>query len=190
MNDLQGIFMYICGGFVKCYQKKKRKMLMNKTKNLLRECGKLGMLFAFGGLIYCIIEILYKGDTHWSMLVTGGIAFVLVGGLNSYLDGEIPLLLQMTVSSVIITMLEYVCGCIVNLHFGLNVWDYSGLPFNINGQICLLFVFLWFLMAVPAIFLDDYLRTALFGEPRHKYTLIHFPKNEEDLRESGADAGL
>lgn len=158
---------------------------MKKSTSLLRETGKLLMLFAIGGLIYSIIEIAYKGDTHWSMLVTGGIAFVLIGGLNSYLDGEIPLLLQMAVSSAIITMLEYVCGCVVNLYFNLNVWDYSTQPFNLNGQICLLFVVLWFLLALPAIFLDDYLRTALFGEKKHRYTLVHFPeKSQSDSGET------
>lgn len=62
---------------------------------------------------------------------------------------------QMLLGSVIITLLEFVCGCIVNLLLHWNVWDYSNLPFNILGQICLPFSILWFFISFVAIVIDD-----------------------------------
>lgn len=82
------------------------------------------------------------------------------------------LLFQMGVSTIIITCLEYLTGAIVNIGLGLNVWDYSNLPLNIHGQICLYFSFVWFFVSFIAIVLDDLLRYKLFGEEFHKYRLI------------------
>lgn len=36
--------------------------------------------------------------------------------------------------SAIITALEYCCGCVVNLKFRLNVWDYSNCRLNLKGR--------------------------------------------------------
>ena len=60
-------------------------------------------------------------------------------------------------SAVIITVLEFVTGCIVNLWLGWNVWDYSELPFNILGQVCLYFFFAWFFISFPVIKIENLL---------------------------------
>lgn len=111
---------------------------------LLREIIKLTLLFLMGGMLYFIIELAYKGDSHYSMFLTGGAAFLLMGGINSYFDRNMPLIQQMLFSAVIITLLEFICGVIVNIGLHLNVWDYSHIPFNIMGQICPRFFFIWF----------------------------------------------
>lgn len=144
---------------------------------------KLFLLFLMGGCIYFAIEVAYKGDSHVSMFITGGIAFVLIGGLNNYLDYEMPLLKQMLYSSVIITVLEFICGCIVNLWLGLYVWDYSDLPFNLLGQICLPFMAIWFVLSLAAIVLDDFFRWQMFGEEKPHYVLFH---NRERTESSAA----
>ena len=54
----------------------------------------------------------------------------------------------------------------------LNVWDYSNIPFNLDGQICLLFSFFWIFISLIAIILDDLLRYVLFDEPYHKYRIV------------------
>ena len=33
----------------------------------------------------------------------------------------------------------------------MNVWDYSGFPLNIMGQVCLLYSVLWGLLSIVAI---------------------------------------
>ena len=52
---------------------------------------------------------------------------------------------------------------------GLHIWDYSSLPFNLLGQICLPFTVLWFFLALLCIFVDDWLRHILFHEERPHY---------------------
>lgn len=129
---------------------------------------KYFILFSVGGLAYMIIEICFSGSTHWTMGILGAICFILIGLINSYFD--LPLYKQMLMGTVIVTTLEFVAGVILNLWFHLNIWDYSALPCNILGQVCLPFSIFWFFLCLPAIFLDDWIRTSLFGEEKHQYT--------------------
>ena len=128
------------------------------------------ILFGIGGFLYYAIEILWRGYSHWTMFILGGLCFVLVGFINEVF--KLPLVKQMFLSSVIITVLEFICGCIVNLWLHWNIWDYSELPFNVFGQICLPYSILWFFLSLIAIILDDYLRHWLFGEEKPKYKLF------------------
>lgn len=123
---------------------------------------KLFMLFCFGGCAYTITELLFRGNSHWTMFILGGICFLLVGGINEKFDLSLPV--QMAVSSLIITALEFLCGCIVNLWLDWKVWNYEQLPFNLLGQICLLFTVLWFFLSAVGIFTDDILRWKMFCE--------------------------
>lgn len=132
------------------------------------EFFKLFLLFLMGGMIYFAIELAYKGDSHFSMYIVGGLSFVLIGSLNSYFNKSMTLLTQMVLSAVIITVLEFISGCIVNLWLGLYVWDYSSLPFNVLGQICLPFTAIWFALSLPAIFLDDFFRHNMFCEEKKR----------------------
>ena len=58
----------------------------------------------------------------------------------------------------------------------LNIWDYSDLPFNLMGQICLLFSVFWFFLSIIAIWLDDYLRYKFYGDKKPK-DLFEYMKN-------------
>ncbi len=131
---------------------------------------KMGCLFLIGGAIYVLIELVYRGYSHWTMFLLGGLCFVLIGGVNEYIPWEMPLWLQAGIGAVIITALEFICGCIVNLALGWNVWDYSNTPLNILGQVCLPFAIIWFVIAHFGIVLDDYLRYWLFKEEKPHYT--------------------
>ena len=130
------------------------------------------ILFALGGVLYLIIELLWRGGTHWSMFILGGVCFSLIGLINEHSRGKIPLLLQMTISAVIITLLEFVAGYILNIRMGLGVWDYSHLRYNIMGQISLRYTVLWFFLSLACIFCDDWVRENLFGEEREKYRFL------------------
>lgn len=138
----------------------------------LREAVKLILLFLMGGMIYFAIELAYKGDSHCSMFITGGFCFLLIGGINSYFDRNMPLIRQMFFSAVIITLLEFISGVIVNIGLHLNVWDYSRIPFNFMGQICPRFFCIWFFLSLVGIFLDDFFRERMFGEERVSYTVF------------------
>lgn len=82
------------------------------------------------------------------------------------------LISQMVLSSLLITALEFITGCIVNLWLGWKVWDYSRLPYNFKGQICLIFSVAWFFLSLAAILLDDYLRYKLFDEEKPYYKIL------------------
>ncbi|MFV0341640.1 MAG: putative ABC transporter permease [Anaerocolumna sp.] len=130
------------------------------------------LLFFIGGFLYCGIELIFRGYSHISMLIAGGICFVLIGLLNEIFPQKISLISQMFISCLIITMVEFVSGYIVNILLGLNVWDYSDLPYNYLGQICLLFSNIWFFLSLPAIILDDYLKYYLLGEDKPSYRVL------------------
>ena len=129
-------------------------------------------LFVWGGSVYCLIELLFRGHTHPSMFIAGGAAFLCIGALSNYQPWKLPLWLQMLLGSIIITSIELITGLIVNVWLGLGVWDYSHLPLNFLGQISLPFTIAWFFLTLAAIFLDDFLRWKLFDEERPRYRTI------------------
>ena len=146
--------------------------MIKPASPLLREIIKLSLLFLMGGMIYFAIEVAFKGDSHWSMFIVGGMAFLLIGGINNYFDYDMPLVWQMLCSAVIITFLELASGLIVNVWLDLNVWDYSSIPLNFMGQICPRFFLIWYFLSLPGIFLDDFFRYRMFGEEKPRYVLL------------------
>ena len=131
---------------------------------------KYGILFFIGAIVYMGMEIGWRNYTDLSMGIVGGIAFIIIGLLNEPMHNK-PLLPQMFLGSAIITTLELISGIILNIWLKLNIWDYSDMPFNFLGQICLGASLLWFLISLIAIVLDDFVRWLLFGEefPRYKW---------------------
>ena len=112
------------------------------------------LLFIRGGISYCILETLWRGFTHWSMLITGGVCLTLLyNAFTAY--RELPLLTKCVLGSIIITAVELVVGCIVNLWLGLNVWDYSRIPLNFYGQICVLYSTLWGFLCIPIVYITN-----------------------------------
>ena len=133
---------------------------------------KYEFLFFVGATIYVIIEKLYRGYSHWTMFLLGGICFIALGLINEVMPWDMPLLLQMFIGGAIITVLELITGCVVNLWLGWNVWDYSELPFNLWGQISLFSSIVWVGLSLVGIVLDDYIRWKFFGEEKPRYKWI------------------
>ena len=144
-------------------------------KQLLKQTA----LAVCGGCLYLLLELLWRGRSHRTMFLLGGLCFTLIGLLNEILPWEMPLFLQGVIGSVcIVTPLEFLTGCIVNLWLGWGVWDYSGLPLNFLGQVCLPFALLWVPVAMAAVVLDDWLRWKWFGEPFPEYTLFRWKEEK------------
>lgn len=142
----------------------KNKAVRVFTKNMF--------IFLTGGGIYIMIEIFYRGFSHWSMFILGGICFLSLGYINKFLSWETPLLLQMLIGAVIITILELITGLIVNVGLGWQVWDYSQKPLNLYGQISLISSIGWYFLSAVGILLDDYLRYWIFGEEKPRYRIL------------------
>ncbi|MEE1319445.1 MAG: hypothetical protein UHD05_08020, partial [Ruminococcus sp.] len=95
-----------------------------------------------------LLEILWRRKTHWTMAVTGGACFLSL--YNFYKKHSGMKMIQKCISgSAIITAIEFCSGCIINLKYKLNVWDYSNCRLNVKGQICPFYSALWALLCVP-----------------------------------------
>lgn len=137
----------------------------------MKHLVKYLILLVVGGTAYYGIEIVARGFSHWTMFFVGGICFVLVGIINE-VTPKIPLLRQMILSAAIITAIEFVSGCILNIWLGLNIWDYSDEVGNVLGQICPSHTLYWFLLSLVGIVLDDYIRHYFFGEEKPSYRFV------------------
>lgn len=133
---------------------------------------KYAVLFFFGGLVYYLIEILWRGYSHWTMIILGGLCFIAVGLINNILPWNMVIELQALIGAVLITSLEFIVGLIVNVNLGWDIWDYSNVPFNFLGQICLPFSLLWYMLSIIVIFTDDYIRHVFFNEKKPVYKSI------------------
>ena len=84
------------------------------------------------------------------MMIAGGICFIIFSLIAEKLKG-IPFLYKCILGSLTVTTVELVFGLVFNLLLGFSVWDYSHIPLNFLGQICLLFSVLWGFLCVFAI---------------------------------------
>jgi uncharacterized membrane protein len=114
-----------------------------------------------------VLEGLWRGWTHISMLVVGGLSAFFIGKLNDHPKFyDRKMWQECLMGTAIILILELVSGMILNVWLRLDIWDYSNEPFNVCGQICLPYVVMRFSLVPFAIYVDDYLRYRLFGEKK------------------------
>ena len=151
---------------------------------------KLFLWFVLGGLVYYAIEGLWhiffnQGWANITMAIVGGLCFVPVGLIN-----QIPIFykasmrLQSLIGAIIVLIIELLSGILLNMVMGMNVWDYSDLPFNILGQVCLVYGLAWFVLMPFTIWLEDKLNIIRYAyllfrgiatekdKPLYDYTLI------------------
>ncbi len=136
--------------------------MVSKAKSLL----KYIFMFCLGGVFYYLFECMIRGFSHWTMFLLGGLCFMVLSFINQCFSIKLSLLRQMLLSSIMITFLELITGLIVNVWLKWNIWDYSHIPANFMGQICLPFSIVWFALSLVAIILDDYIRYFFFGEEK------------------------
>jgi uncharacterized membrane protein len=123
---------------------------------------ELALVFFTGGVLYYTVEVLWRGWSHIAMAVLGGLCFICLYFMGR-LFPRIPLLLYCILGGVIVSLLELGAGELLNNVLGLGIWDYSSLPLNFRGQVCLLFSFFWCLISLPSFFLSKLMRTMIFG---------------------------
>ena len=128
------------------------------------------LISAIGGGIYILIELLWRGRSHFSMFLLGGLCFWLIGRLDR--NRPIPIAAQAVLGACTVTVLEFLTGLVVNRWLCLQVWDYSALPFNLYGQICLTYFLLWIPLSAAAVLADNGLRFLLFRTPLPPYRLF------------------
>lgn len=103
-------------------------------------------IFLIGAFMYSLIEIATRGYTHWTMCLTGGVCLAMLYEAD-YLLKELPLGIKCVAGGIIITFMEFSVGTVVNRYMHWNVWDYSDMPLNLNGQICFPYSICWFFLS-------------------------------------------
>lgn len=122
-------------------------------------------VFLIGSLAYSSLEILFRGFTHWSMFIAGGLCFMIL--YNIFIRNKhLALWKKCFIGTGIITFIEFVFGCLFNLILKWNVWDYSHYPFDFLGQICLLYTILWFILSAPIVWLSGLIQKITRSELR------------------------
>lgn len=116
--------------------------------------------FAFGGVTYGAVETVWRGYTHPTMLIVGGICFAAIYEVERAVK-RLPIWAEAVIGAVIITSAELLSGCICNLWLGLNVWDYSDCALNLYGQICVRYSLYWAAISPAAFYLCRVLKTAV-----------------------------
>ena len=104
--------------------------------------------FFMGFFLYGLVEILLRGYTHWTMTLTGGILLTVLYVTD--LTSRLSLPVSCLAGALIITSAELPIGIIDNIIMDWNVWDYSDMPLNLMGQICLPFSCFWSILCLPA----------------------------------------
>ena len=108
------------------------------------------VLFYLGGSVYMGLEVLWRGWSHGSMFLAGGLCFLLIGHLGE-MRPVLPLAVRVVLGSGIITMVELAAGLLFNRDY--RVWDYRDQAGNLWGQICPMFSLLWIPVSLAAIVL-------------------------------------
>ncbi len=132
---------------------------------------RLITLWSVGAMTYGLLEILSRGFTHISMGILGGICFIIIDVVNTRASIIKRLSVRMLLCAFIITVLEFITGIIVNVWLRLAVWDYSEVPMNFCGQICLYYCVVWYLISYFGAFMSLTVRQLIFREDRIRFAL-------------------
>ncbi len=118
------------------------------------------LIFALLGLV---MEVLFTGisslishgnismrghSSPWMMLDYGLLGIVTPWLRNPLKAKKVPLPLRAVVYMIGIFFVEYVSGILFHKVLGLRIWDYSNLPFNLHGQITLLYIPFWYALGL------------------------------------------
>ena len=135
----------------------------------MKKMLKILLIWFLIGILYYALEGIYRipqgGNANVSMLAVGGLCGLAVGSIN-----QIPrfynmkILYQSLIGTIMTLVIEFVSGVVLNIWLQMGIWDYSHLPLNLLGQVCLPFALLWFAMMPFAIWVEDKIRYLLFHE--------------------------
>lgn len=126
-------------------------------------------LWALGGILYYSFEMIFRGFSHWSMFILGGICFCFFWLQAKAGD---PIWLQVIRCTVFVVACEFTTGIIVNKWMGWAVWDYSDQPFQLFGQICLPFAVIFSGLCAVGIILSGNLMNWIYGEKKPEYHIL------------------
>ena len=142
-------------------------------------------IFIIGAVVYPILEILFRGYSHWSMSIAGGLSFLAIYSINRWFRHS-SLGIRCALGALSITAIEFGIGCFVNLYLHLDVWNYSHIPLHLLGQICLPFTALWFVLCIPALKLSTLLDRLFLSIQTQIQQKLHPSASSESHTETAA----
>jgi len=122
----------------------------------------LTLFFSIYSFLGWVIESIYVSINERKLINRGfltgcfcpiyGFGAILILGTVKWIGDNfeniyMALIVNLTVSIILVTALEYVTGFLLEKIFNCKWWDYSYEPFNLHGYICLKYSFFWGLLA-------------------------------------------
>lgn len=138
----------------------------------MKKISEYTFLSAFGGTVYYSFELLFRGFSHWTMFLLGGISMLFItwqGQMTRWKDAFWRQILRCT---IFVISGEFLTGLIVNKWLKLQVWDYSDQPFQLFGQICLPFAIIFSGLCAIGILISGTMLHILYGEPKPDFHIL------------------
>ena len=139
---------------------------------LLKRIIEYFSLWGMGGSIYYCFELIFRGYSHISMFILGGISMMFITFQGQASNWREPLWKQVVRCSIFVTAGEFITGIIVNKWMKLKVWDYSDQPFQLFGQICLPFAIIFSGLCTLGIVISGYFLHIFFREEIPKFRVL------------------
>ncbi len=146
---------------------------------------KNDILFIVGFCVYTTIEVLFRGYSYPLMGLCAGLLVNIIDKINDHISWDVDILAQCSIGMFLVTLMEYIIGLIFLKTDLLPVmWDYSNLPLNYKGIICVPFSIAWLGLSFIAILVADAINYYVFAIspcPYYKLfgrTIIKFKKGE------------
>ena len=120
-----------------------------------------------------MLELLWRGRSHWTMFVCAGLCGLVMANVNNnLLKFETDFRIQVIVSTLCCSAFEFLFGLIFNGDF--TIWDYRGMWGTIHwlgDQVNLLFFGVWILISIFALPFLDWMQWKLGLEEKPYYRI-------------------
>lgn len=138
----------------------------------MKKLSEYMFLWALGGILYYSFEMIFRGFSHWSMFVLGGICLLFFWKQGQWCSWRDPMWLQIIRCTIFVTACEFITGIIVNKWLNWAVWDYSDQPFQLFGQICLPFATIFSGLCAIGIVFSGNMMHWFYKEKKPKYHVL------------------
>ena len=128
-----------------------------QTKRVLIRFLIFALLGMLGEVFYGALQQGWSGNLNlhgqsspWMMIDYGLLGVILMPIAVRLKGWKLPLPARAFVYMLLIYFVEYVSGIIFTWGFGLCVWSYEGIPYNLHGQIMLYSAPVWYALGLCA----------------------------------------
>lgn len=139
---------------------------------LAKRASEYAFLWVVGGILYYSFELIFRGFSHWSMFILGGICLLFFWFQGRSLNWSDPMWMQVVRCTIFVTACEFTTGILVNKWLHWAVWDYSDQPYQLFGQICLPFAVIFSGLCALGILFSGHVMHWIYGEAKPSYRIL------------------